>query len=85
MGYYINPANETKEEFLAKYGTPLNIEDVVAFDFSSDRLPVCLLNNGPFTAAGIAYDPREAQEFLRPDPRPRKWFSVSRASLKPYL
>lgn len=90
MGYYINPKDgSTKEQFLEKHGTKITSDEVRKFDFSSDHLPVCLVDNGPFTAAGIAYDQREAAEFLSPDMRGpqrlRVWCRVSREMLKPYL
>lgn len=79
MGYYINPPDMTKEEFLEKHGTET---DDPRFD--SETFPVCLVNNGPFTAAGIAYDAKERDAFLRPDGRPKKWYQVPREALLPY-
>ena len=63
-----------KEVWLAQNGEQLpgvpKWEDV-----PSGMLPVCLMNNGPFTAAGIAYSQRELEEFSRADdPRPKVWF-----------
>lgn len=38
---------------------------------------MCLLNNGPFTAAAVAYNEGEWKELTREDdPRPRKWFII---------
>lgn len=85
MGYYINPPTVTKEEFLAAFGKPLTDEEVKSFNFEADALPVCFVDNGAFTAAGIAYDARERDQFLRPDGRPKWWFSVPFEELKPYL
>ena len=78
MGVYINPPSETKEAFLTREGLPITTSAVRQWDFSKrDCLPVALVNNGPFTAAGVAYDHREAEEFTRPsDPRPRAYFAV---------
>lgn len=84
MGYYINPSDMTKEEFLAKHGKPLSQSTIEAFNYNGDTLPVCLVDNGIFTAAGIAYSFNEAQAFLHPDHRPKQWFEVSREDLKPY-
>lgn len=83
MGYYINPPNMTKEEWLAKHGKPL--QTLSDYDFAGDNLPVCLVNNGWMTAAGIAYHQRELEAFNSPsDTRPRKWFEVSKTDLEPY-
>jgi len=62
MGYYVNPAKETKETWLEREGKrvtlPLAWEEVPA-----DKLPVILLSNPYFTAAGIAWCERELHEF----------------------
>jgi hypothetical protein len=83
MGYYINPRNCSKEEFLALHGEQLP-NTPSEWDFSSYLLPVCLADNGPFTAAGICYDARELEDFARPDGRPKLWYAVSKEALKPY-
>lgn len=86
MGYYINPPKLTKEEFLEKHGRPLLSGEVLAFDWERNELPVCLVDNGLFTAAAIAINVRERDAFLRPnDHRPKVWFAVSTTDLKPYL
>lgn len=83
MGYYINPPDMSKEQFLAKHGTPL--ASPAEFDFTGSALPICLVDNGWMTAAAIAYDPRERDVFLHDDSgRPKQWFSVSRDTLQPY-
>lgn len=85
MGYYINPPDMSKEEFLEKKGKRLSTDGAKSFDFVGDRLPVCLVDNGWMTAAGIAFDARERDVFADPkDPRPKEWFSVARTDLKPY-
>lgn len=83
MGYYINPQDCTKEVYLELHGQRLS-EPPTKWDFSSDSLPVCLADNGLFTAAGIAYDTRELEDWVRPDGRPKSWYAVSREALKPY-
>ena len=88
MGYYINPTDGlTKEEFLAKYGTKISPVMAAEFNYIDDTgyLPVCWVNNGPFTAAAIAIDQREMDEFQAPDPRPKKWYFVPKSVLNPFL
>lgn len=75
MGCYINPPNESKESFLQREGTHLPIPswDLVPHD----ALPVCLVHNGAFTAAGIAFDKKEMDEFLSDMAgRPNVWLVV---------
>jgi hypothetical protein len=84
LGYYINPPDMTKEQFLATHGRPLGRE-TISWDNAAE-LPVCLVDNGPFTAAAIAYSPEEFQAFNRADDyRPKQWFMVPKEVLKPYL
>lgn len=88
MGYYINPPDCTKEHWLATKGTviprPLSLDDV-----GPNHLPVCLVDNGPFRAAGIAFSQAELdswnQEELEGDTRPRTWYRVSKEALAPFL
>jgi len=53
--------------------TPLPEWKKIVSDYP-DCLPVCLINNGPFSAAGVAYCEQEFEEFKVPDGRPRVWF-----------
>ena len=84
MGAYINPEDMTKEEWLEKYATPLN--EGVAWncnDFALSHLMVCLVNNGPFSAAAIMYSEEELRDFRVPmDLRPKKWFVANIEDLK---
>jgi hypothetical protein len=85
MGYYINPPTGTKEDFLKEFGSLITTNDLLDYNFNSDSLPVCLIDNYIFTAAGICYDKRELEVFLyKDDDRPVKWFLVTREILKPY-
>lgn len=87
MGVYINPADgRTKEQWLeeekfdGETTLPPGYEEFKAGQSQGLEL-VCLVNNGPFTAAGIAYNDREYDEFCREDYRPKLWFWVERAKL----
>jgi hypothetical protein len=74
MGAYVNPENESKESWLQK--------NAVLPDFyptwdtvPEGQLAVCLVNNGPFTAAGIAFSEAEFKVFADPkDRRGKVWF-----------
>jgi len=88
MGYYINPPDMTKEQFLINYGVLIKESDLksASFDFTNGPLPVCLVDNGPFRAAGICYDAGELEAFSAPgDNRPRRWYLVDKVHLQPYL
>lgn len=75
MGAYINSGNMSKEDWLILHGVYFSY----LFEWSSvkkEYLPVCLVNNGAFTAAGICYSEKEFIAFGRSDERPKKWFLV---------
>lgn len=85
MGYYIeDQKDKTKREWLeanclekTSYSTP--------FSWYKDRncLPVVLINNGFFLAAGIAFNEREFEAFtLVSDPRPKEFYAVDKKILK---
>lgn len=85
MGIYINPSDRTKEAWLIKYGTPVSPAIFRAFEFDAnpDTLPVCLVNNGAFTAAAVGYDVEERDAFTPTpfDMRLRTYFLVPKAAL----
>lgn len=82
MGCYVNPQDQTKEAFLAAEGRPVTQEEAGRTDFDSGaELPVVLVNNGAFKAAGVAYEREEFDAFAYPDGRSKQWFMVSRAKL----
>lgn len=79
MGFYVNPFNETKEEFLERCGKPFCGSWK---DRPSNSGIIFLIDNFMFTAAGLAYCEDEFNEFNRNDGRPKKVFSVSIEDLK---
>ncbi len=85
MGYYVNPRNQSKEEFLIENGRVISQSEANNHDFSTDTLPVCLVDNGMFTAAGIGFDAREVEAFSYDDGRDKMWFSVSRDILAEFM
>ncbi len=76
MGLYIDPTNgQTKEQWLQDKGT--NIPPAF-IDPATGEVTVCLVNNGPFTAAAVAYSESEFNAFNQGrDMRPKMWFRVS--------
>lgn len=85
MGYYVNPPGESKESFLRREGLRVPNDRKITWDsVPKGFLPVVLLDNGPFTAAGIAYCESELNVFTRlDDPRSRQVFMVKIDKLLP--
>lgn len=83
MGYYVNPPNETKEQFLTQHGDPYQDGQTAYEAARPDSRAVCLVDNGPFTAAGIIYDERELTAFTdSDDSRSKQWYVVPVAKLR---
>lgn len=86
MGYYINPQNKTKQQFLEEVG--IRIDPAMALTVLEGGIayPVCLTDNGAFMAAGIAFCKEEIEAMTRPeDRRPKWWYMVPRHRLTDYL
>ncbi|HET6887744.1 MAG TPA: hypothetical protein VFH87_07450 [Candidatus Udaeobacter sp.] len=78
MGYYVElPLPREKAEQLVRlYGAELVLspED---FNFKGDDALICVVENGLFDAAGIAYSPHERDEFNDPeDTREKVWLKL---------
>jgi len=76
MGAYINPQNESKESFLNREGIETLFPE---WEEKPDGyLPVVLINNRFFTAAGIVYCKEELDIFaLQQDNRKKTFYYVS--------
>lgn len=75
MGCYANHVSMDKEEWLKKNG--VGVENIKWEDVPEGHLPVVLVFNSAFTAAGIAYCKSELRLFTNPeDNRPKKFFIV---------
>ena len=88
MGCYVNPIDgRSKEKFLRDECEEGRIERIFNNpkfeDYTNNYcLPVILVDNGPFTAAGVAYDKREFEGLTnKNDPRPKKLFKVKISKL----
>jgi hypothetical protein len=80
MGCYVNPTGASKEEFLMREGRRVDFAEA---KITETELPVCLMANGFFTAAGVAFSESELDAFSDPaDVRPKAWFMVSKAKLR---
>lgn len=78
MGYYLNP-KDGQEEWLSNNATRASLSEVQNFDFSPERVLLCLVDNYDFTALGVAYDRAERETFLETHSgRPKKWFIASK-------
>ncbi len=83
MGLYINPKEKRKEAWLEENGKAVSEakakEIATAEGYPKDEVVVCLVNNGHFTAAGIADCLPEFEAFTwHGDPRPKKFYNVPR-------
>jgi hypothetical protein len=85
MGAYINPKDEDKAQFLQREGKPLkNRGEARAHDDFKTNLLCALVFTPTHTAAAIAFDRRELQDFTDPgDKRPITYYVVPREKIYP--
>lgn len=85
MGLYVNPTNTTKEKWLLANARRVTAEDITGAGFAGvireGRIPIVWMDNGPFSAVGVAFDQSEAEYFARHDGRPKLFYTVPRSSL----
>jgi len=84
MGKYINLRGEQKEDWLARNGVVI-LEREAKNYLAIGKIPVCLLDNGMFTAAGICDTDSEIDAFSHPDGRMKLWYAVPAENLKEFL
>ena len=82
MGYYVNPPNQSKESWLKANCEPFSSKpDSWNEGIKRGLLPVVLIDNTIFTAAGIGFSPEEFDEFTNPDdtrPKSIYWVQISK-------
>ena len=85
MGFYINPSDMEKEDWLRIHGTRLKHEpthEELPQYIETGNIPVCLVLNLMFTAAAVCVNSGELSAFTQEDDqRPKWWFTVPEASL----
>ncbi len=89
VGFYVDPPDCSKVEWLDKYGelykggiSKFNEDEYHDLVFVDKKLPVCLVDNGLFKAAGIGFSLDETSHFNRPDGRSKIWYIVPIENLK---
>lgn len=80
MGYYIEtPHNKGKAKWLHEtYNTAVPTRLPKEFDTTGKTVQICVVDNGPFEAAAIAYSQSELNVFAMPDSIPRQWLIMNR-------
>jgi hypothetical protein len=85
MGLYINPTAMSKEAWINDHAVALpGPPDQATYEAlrREGKVPVSLVDNGNFTAIGVAFDYREMQCMSSPnDTRPQAYFSVEISKL----
>jgi hypothetical protein len=87
MGFYINPANVTKSEFLNDHGDLVKPVGMAPPSYKyNNKIAVCLVDNVAFEAALICYcvEEFEMAKDCR-DTRPKVWFMVPIECVKPFM
>ncbi len=84
---YLNPPRMTKEQFLDRYGRTLSPYIAKRWRFHEGNpkgeVPVCLVDNGLFTAAGAAPDKYEYKRWFDDQTdRPRTFWAVPLTAIR---
>ena len=81
MGYYIEvPENKGKAQQLVDlHGARILDKKPTFHEVASDKAIICVLDNGPFEAAGYAFSEMELEDFAFPDGRPKTWLVMDKA------
>jgi hypothetical protein len=82
MGFYVNPCDCSKEEWLIKNSVKQSKVAPKWSDIDDEHLAVCLVDNLMFTAAGVAYNEYDLECFARDDDRDKIWYIVPIKKLK---
>ena len=82
MGVYIN-TEEPKENWIAKHGKVKTFVQAKEWNNFHDEFLVCIVDNGIFTAAGVAFCEREKEAWLDTvnDTRPKTFWAVPKEEL----
>lgn len=81
MGYYLQTPGRNHEKaaaLVARYGGhEISSPPASLAELPEDTALVCVVDNGPFEAAALAYCDEEMREFaaerFKADPRPTQW------------
>ena len=82
MGYYIETpgSNKQKAKIICEQHDAIQIPQPKTFqEIPAEMALICVVDNGPFEAAGFAHNEREFQEFSNPrDSRSKTWILMDR-------
>lgn len=82
MGFYFNNGqNKGKGEALVREHGAREVSQIEAALYvgSDTHAAICVVNNGPFEAAALAFDKAEYDVFADPlDHRPKKWYALDK-------
>jgi len=81
MGKYIN-VNGSKVDWLTNYGTTIMSTEADGILATGAAVPVCLIDNGAFTAALVCDTVSEIRAGQREDGRMKLWYAVKREALE---
>ena len=87
MGLYGDGGNTKQDKvvFFEENGVYAgNAEPIIDFNtLGDDSSLVCLVDNGPFVAAAVAYSEEEMRVFSRSDGRPKTWYVIDNSKIEP--
>jgi len=85
MGDYVNPTNESKEDFLEREAIEISREEFLESSWNfSNKVGLCLVKNARFSACVVAYNREDAEHYAdsTTDSRPKKYFLIELSKLE---
>jgi len=74
MGFYIEGPLKCKAQYIvSEYDGKIIPQPYSFSEIPEDKAIICVVDNGPFEAAGFCHSEREFECFTNPDPRPKRW------------
>ena len=84
MGFYINPSNMTKPQWLDINAVCIHADEPPV-KIHKDEIKLCLIDNGMFLALGIAYSKMEYEVFKSNDHRRKLWYRATTEDVEKVL
>lgn len=90
MGVYLEVPDRLGKAMQLKrdHGAQVVVKPEKLSEIPKDKTLICVVENGLFDAAGVAYSQKEMDEFAHFDGRPKTWMLISTSEvlkMSPYL
>ena len=84
MGRYINPPDESKEDFLNREAVEISREEFISLNFPDEEMAhLCLVKNASFSACVVSESKEDSKYYADlSDERPKRYFLIEHSKIK---